>query len=76
MTAAVMKTLDLDEAAASELRTHYYRRYGATLLGLVRHHNIDPHAFLQNSHAFDVAPLVNAERGLRDKLNRLPGRKV
>jgi putative hydrolase of the HAD superfamily len=76
MTAAVMKTLDLDEAAASELRTHYYRRYGATLLGLVRHHNIDPHAFLQNSHAFDVAPLVKAERGLRDKLNRLPGRKV
>jgi len=76
MTAAVMKTLDLDEAAASELRTHYYRRYGATLLGLVRHHNIDPHAFLQSSHAFDVAPLVKAERGLRDKLNRLPGRKV
>ena len=76
MTAAVMKTLDLDEAAASELRTHYYRRYGATLLGLVRHHNIDPHAFLQNSHAFDVAPLVKAERGLRDKLKRLPGRKV
>jgi putative hydrolase of the HAD superfamily len=76
MTAAVMKTLDLDEAAASELRTHYYRRYGATLLGLVRHHNIDPHAFLQSSHAFEVAPLVKAERGLRDKLNRLPGRKV
>ena len=76
MTAAVMETLELDEAAASELRTRYYRRYGATLLGLVRHHNIDPHAFLQRSHAFDVAPLVKAERGLRDKLNRLPGRKV
>lgn len=76
MTAAVMETLELDEAAASELRTRYYRRYGATLLGLVRHHNIDPHAFLQRSHAFDIAPLVKAERGLRDKLNRLPGRKV
>jgi len=76
MTAAVMETLELDEAAASELRTRYYRRYGATLLGLVRHHSIDPHAFLQRSHAFAVAPLVKAERGLRDKLNRLPGRKV
>jgi putative hydrolase of the HAD superfamily len=76
MTAAVMETLELDEAAASELRTRYYRRYGATLLGLVRHHGIDPHAFLQRSHAFAVAPLVKAERGLRDKLNRLPGRKV
>ena len=76
MTAAVMETLELDEAAASELRTRYYRRYGATLLGLVRHHNIDPHAFLQRSHAFDIEPLVKAERGLRDKLNRLPGRKV
>ena len=76
MTAAVVETLELDEAAASELRTRYYRRYGATLLGLVRHHNIDPHAFLQRSHAFDIAPLVKAERGLRDKLTRLPGRKV
>ena len=76
MTAAVMESLDLDEAAANELRTRYYRRYGATLLGLVRHHNIDPHAFLQRSHAFEVAPLIKAERGLRDKLNRLPGRKV
>ena len=76
MTAAVMETLNVDEAEASELRTRYWRRYGATLLGLVRHHNIDPHAFLQRSHAFDVAPLVRAERGLRDKLNRLPGRKV
>lgn len=76
MTTAVMESLNLDEAAASELRTRYYRRYGATLLGLVRHHNIDPHVFLQRSHAFEVAPLVKAERGLRDKLNRLPGRKV
>ncbi len=76
MTAAVMESLELDEAAASELRTRYWRRYGATLLGLVRHHNVDPHAFLQRSHAFDVAPLVKAERGLREKLNRLPGRKV
>jgi putative hydrolase of the HAD superfamily len=76
MTAAVMETLNLDEAAASELRTRYWRRYGATLLGLVKHHKIDPHAFLQRSHDFDVAPLVKAERGLREKLKRLPGRKV
>ena len=60
MTAAVMESLDLDEAAASELRARYWRRYGATLLGLVKHHNVDPHAFLQRSHAFAVAPLIKA----------------
>lgn len=76
MTAAVMEILKLNENDASELRTRYWRRYGATLLGLVQHHNIDPHAFLQRSHAFEVAPLVRAERGLRDKLNRLSGRKI
>jgi putative hydrolase of the HAD superfamily len=76
MTAAVMESLNVDEATANSLRTTYWKRYGATLLGLIRHHNIDPHQFLHRSHDFDVAPLIRAERGLAAKLNRLPGRKV
>ena len=76
MTAAVMEALSIDEQAASILRTQYWRKYGATLIGLVRHHAIDAHAFLHRSHDFDVAPLIRAETGLANKLRRLPGRKV
>lgn len=76
MTAAVMESLAVDEATASQLRTAYWKRYGATLIGLVRHHGVDPHQFLHRSHDFDVAPLVKAERGLAQKLRRLPGRKI
>jgi putative hydrolase of the HAD superfamily len=76
MTAAVMEALSLDEQEASVLRTKYWRKYGATLIGLVRHHQIDAHAFLHRSHDFDIAPLVRAESGLAQKLRRLPGRKV
>lgn len=76
MTAAVMESLNVDEITASELRTSYWKRYGATMIGLVRHHGVNPHQFLHRSHNFDVAPLIRAERGLAGKLNRLPGRKV
>ena len=69
--------LDLDEAQATALRQHYWRRYGATLLGLMRHHAIDPVHFLHHTHQFDDLPsMVVIERGLKTMLKRLPGRKV
>jgi putative hydrolase of the HAD superfamily len=76
MTDYVMRHLALDEAAADALRRDYWRRYGATLLGLVRHHGIDPHHFLRTTHDFDVAALLRAERGLLAFFARLPGRKL
>ena len=76
MTAAVMESLGVDEDAANILRTKYWRRYGATMIGMVRHHGISAQEFLHRSHSFDVRPLIRAESGLAAKLNRLPGRKV
>lgn len=76
MTEAVAETLAVDEATANRLRAEYWRRYGATVIGLVRHHGVDADAFLHRSHNFEVAPLVRAETALADKLRRLPGRKV
>jgi putative hydrolase of the HAD superfamily len=76
MTAAVMDSLGVDEATANILRTKYWKRYGATMIGMVRHHGISADEFLHKSHSFDVRPLIRAERGLAAKLNRLPGRKV
>ena len=76
LTGAVAATLAVDEATANRLRAEYWRRYGATVIGLVRHHGVDADAFLHRSHNFEVAPLVRAETALADKLRRLPGRKV
>ena len=77
MTEYIMRHLDLDEAEAGVLRQRYWQAYGATLLGLMRHHDVDPHHFLWHTHQMpDLARMVVAEAGLRQGLKRLPGRKI
>ncbi len=77
MTAYICEHLNIDEDEASSLRQMYWKRYGATLLGLMRHHGTDPDHFLHHTHQIpDLARLVVAERGLQSMLRRLPGRKI
>jgi putative hydrolase of the HAD superfamily len=77
MTAYLQEHLHLDEAAAGDLRMHYWRRYGATLSGLMRHHGTDPRHFLWHTHQFpDLPQMVLREPRLRHVLKHLPGRKV
>jgi putative hydrolase of the HAD superfamily len=77
MTAYLQLHLGLDEAAASELRRHYWRRYGATLTGLMRHHAADPRHFLHATHdVAEIRSLVAPEPGLRATLGRVPGPKL
>ena len=76
MTAYVERHLEVDRAEADRIRRHYWLRYGATMLGLVRHHGVDPHHFLHETHDFEVVDLLRAERGLGQLFARLPGRKV
>ena len=77
MTAYLQQHLRLSEEDAGNLRAHYWHRYGATLLGLMRHHGTDPDHFLRETHAFpDLSNMVVFERGLGAMLRRLPGRKL
>jgi len=76
MTHAVADTLDVSLEEANALRRKYWKRYGATVIGMVRHHGVDAGTFLRLSHDFDVEPLIRAERGLPACLRALPGRKV
>jgi putative hydrolase of the HAD superfamily len=77
MTAYLQAHLGLDEAAAAALRVHYWRTYGATLLGLVRHHDTDPNHFLWQTHQFaDLRRMVVADRAALAVVRRLPGRKI
>ena len=76
MTQYVQTHLHLTEAEANALRQTYWRRYGATILGLIRHHDTDPAHFLWHTHQFpDLHNVLVAEPMLRATLTRLPGRK-
>lgn len=77
MTQYIMDELSLDEPAAFQLRQHYWRIYGATLKGLMRHHNVDPLHFLHQTHAFmDLPNMVVQTKGLKHIIQQLSGRKV
>jgi putative hydrolase of the HAD superfamily len=77
MTAYLQEHLQLDEAAASALRVHYWQRYGATLSGLIRHHGTEPGHFLWHTHQFpELDRMVLRVPRLRHVLKALPGRKV
>lgn len=66
-----------DEASVNFLRRHYWRLYGATLLGMVRHHHVSVADFLHEAHKFDdLQGMIRAERGIGRWLAALPGRKV
>jgi putative hydrolase of the HAD superfamily len=77
MTEYLQAHLGLEEAAASELRRHYWKRYGATLLGLMRHHDTDPAHFLWHTHQVpELERMLVHEPLLRTTLMRLRGRKL
>lgn len=77
MTAYLQQHLQLDEDAANALRVHYWRRYGATLSGLMRHHGTRPDHFLWHTHQFpELERMVLREPRLRHVLQALPGRRV
>ncbi|MDI1309791.1 MAG: pyrimidine 5'-nucleotidase [Methylotenera sp.] len=77
MTAYIMEHLTMDEAAAHELRQRYWRAYGATLKGLMRHHGTCPHHFLEETHKFlDLPEIVLEIKRLRHMLQSLSGRKL
>ena len=58
-------------------RLGYWKRYGATLLGMIRHHNVSAAEFLHETHSIgDLQQMIRTERGLSRLLRHLPGRKI
>ena len=55
MTRYIAEHLELADDAATALRQRYWKRYGATLLGLVRHHAIDAAHFLDHTHRCPIS---------------------
>lgn len=77
MTAYIERHLGVDSREATRIRQDYWQRYGATLLGLMRHHGTDPRHFLHETHQFaDLKRMVVFAKPLLHLLRRLPGRKI
>ena len=73
----LQKRFDVDEAGADEMRQKFWRRYGTTLNGLMRHHGEDPARFLRETHVFpELADLVERENALKHALLRLGGTRL
>lgn len=75
ITQYIADLLALDWAAARTLQKQFFHEKGTTLAGLIAHHGVDPHHYLEFVHDLEMdvlehdAPLVAA-------IARLPGRKL
>jgi len=77
INAYLRRHLGVDDAGANAMRQGFWRRYGTTLKGLMRHHGTDPRHFLRETHQFpELAGMVEHENALRHALARLGGRKL
>jgi putative hydrolase of the HAD superfamily len=67
----------VDEAGANAMREDFWRRYGTTLNGLMRHHGVHPRDFLAETHVFpELSDMVVGHNALEHALGRLGGRKL
>lgn len=76
MNAYIERELAVSAEEANHLRGHYWHRYGATLLGLMRHHGIQAPHFLHHTHLLPgLEERLRTHAHDRAALARLPGRK-
>ncbi len=70
-------TTPASKAEVDAARVGYWKRYGVTMVGMVKHHNVRADDFLRETHTLDNLPgMIRFERGLSRMLRQLPGRKV
>jgi len=75
MTDYIVRHVGVERDEAHRLRALYWHRYGATLLGLQRHHGVGAAHFLHETHSL---PALDTHTHAHDlsALKRLPGRKI
>jgi putative hydrolase of the HAD superfamily len=77
MRSYVVDTLGVTAAEADALREKYWRRYGSTMLGLVRHHDVSPAHFLHETHRFPgLEQRVTGHRHDLAAIAHLRGRRI
>jgi putative hydrolase of the HAD superfamily len=76
MTAYIVRELGVSQAEADALRRRYWLRYGATILGLIRHHGVQARHFLHHTHVLPgLEQRVHGHAHDFAALKKLPGRR-
>ncbi len=77
INAFLRRRFAVDEAGANAMREHFWRTYGTTLDGLMRHHGVHPREFLAETHVFpELADMVVHENAVRHALRVLGGTRL
>jgi putative hydrolase of the HAD superfamily len=74
MGAYIQRLLGCSPDEAKVVQKSHFHEHGTTLAGLMKHHEIDPHDFLDDVHAIPL-DRIDRDQRLGDALARLPGRK-
>lgn len=74
ITQFIMCHLKLSREDAFDLQKTYWRKYGLTLIGLMKKHGIDANAYLEFVHAIDIDH-IKPNPALQSALARLAGAK-
>ena len=70
----IQRLLGCSADEAKVVQKAHFHEHGTTLAGLMKHHDVDPHDFLEDVHAIPL-DRVGPNPRLGDALARLPGRK-
>ncbi len=72
----MIEVVGIPALEVDSMRREYWRLYGVTLQGLIRHYGIDPEDYLLYVHDVDVTSLLTPDLALREVLAGLPQRKA
>jgi putative hydrolase of the HAD superfamily len=74
MNAFLREMFEVGHEEAHRIQKHYYHKYGTTLSGLMKEHNLQPESFLEYVHDIDLSVVPEAP-ALGRAIEQLPGRK-
>lgn len=75
MNRYIERALRVGADEALDLRERYFHQYGATVVGLVKHHGVDARDFLLDVHEADHS-VLEPDPELRELIAGLPGRRI
>lgn len=75
MGSYIARLLACDRTEAHRVQKDFFHTHGTTLRGLMNHHDIDPHEFLNYVHDIEMDVLEQDARVI-EGIARLPGRKL
>jgi len=72
----ICEHLETSWQEADTLRLRYWKQYGTTLTGLMKHHGITPEPFLHAAHNLEIDQSLNAAPELNDLLTQCSTHKI